>query len=217
MKNIEVNSLGFTLTKPVPETVAEYDQLAGAVGRCLEDAVASTLYRGTFAEFRNLFLHGREADGDTPAFEGIDSRTGISRLKKTVKSAKGEESEVWDETEGAYWKRVVATNFGGDQDAAVAHFTSVAQEAMDLAAFDPSVKERQSAGPKTIAKTYVNIATQAVEQGKGDKLAAMLAGVLNRAVTLSGDRDADIKTLARAIADNEARKRAALKSEYAVE
>lgn len=216
MKSVQVSSLGFDLNKSVPETVAEYDSLAKREGACLDDAVNSTLYRGTFAEFRNLFLHGRDAEGDQPAFEGVEQLTGIKRHTKTVKNAKGEESEAWDETEGEYWKRVVAQNFGGDADAAVNHFQSVAQSAMDIAAFDPSVKERKSAGPKTVAKTYTKLATQAVETGKGEKLASMLSGVLNRAINLTGDNAKDIEILARAISDNEARKRKESEAEYAV-
>lgn len=216
MKNATVSSLGFDLNKQVPESVAEYDQLARRPNAALEDAVDSCLYRGTFAEFRSLFLHGCDEDDSGPALVGVDKQTGIDRLTKVTKNAKGEEVEVWDESEAVYWKRVVATKFGGDIEAAVREFQSHAQAAMDRAAFDPSVKERKAAGPKTIAKTYIAIAKQAVADGKGQRLADLLAGHLGRAVALTGDVDTDVATLSRAIADREAQKRAALKAEYAV-
>lgn len=215
MKEVTVSSLGFDLKKLVPETVEEYDSLARRVGACLDDAVNSTLYRGTFAEFRDLFLMGREADGETPAFIGVEGLSGVKRLTKTEKRGE-KEVEVYAETEGAYWKRVIATNFGGDEEKAVLEFQSVAQAAMELAAFDPSVKERAPAGPKSIAKRYTEIATQAVKDGKGQKLADMLGSVLARTIALTGEQDKDIATLARAIADNEARKRKESEKEYAV-
>ncbi len=220
MKSIKVSSLGFELNKSVPESVSEYDQLAKRENGCLEDAINSTLYRGTFAEFRDIFLHGAEADeaNGLPAIEGVEKLTGIARKTKEVKAATAESQAVtaWDESEAVYFKRVVAAQFGGDADAAIAHFAEMAQQAMDRAAFDPSVKERKSAGPKTIAKTYIEIAKQAVEGGKGEKLAALLGQHLNRTVTLTGETEKDIATLAKAISDREAQKRAALKEEYAV-
>lgn len=217
MKEAKVYSLGFEMTKQVPDSVTEFDQLAKQEGACLNEAINSTLYRGTYAEFRDLFLHGRDADGDTPAFEGIEQLTGIKRLTKTIKNAKGEESEAWDESEAVYWKRVVQAKFGGDAEAAVAHFQSVAQAAMGLSAFDPSIRERKSAGPKTIAKTYKTIAEQAVKDGKAQRLADALGAKLGRAVSLvDGDDAKNVDILARAIADNEAKKRAELKNEYAV-
>lgn len=215
MKEIIVSSLGFDLKKAVPETVSEYDTLAKREGATLEDATNSTLYRGTFAEFRDIFLHGVEAEGDEPAFEGIEQITGIKRLTKTVKSAKGEESEVWDESEAVYFKRVCA-QLGLDADAARAKFADVAQTAMDRAAFDPSVRERKSAGPKTIAKRYKAIAKDAIDSGKAEKLADLLGAKLGRAVTLTDDNEKNIDILARAIADREAAKRKESEAEYSV-
>lgn len=217
MKSVQVNSLGFDLVKSVPESIEEYDSLAKRQGACLDDAINSTLYRGTFAMFRDLFLHGQEADeaNGITAFEGVESITGIERKTKEVKSG-DKTTTVYDETEGNYWKRVIAEKFGGDADKAKAEFAAVAQEAMNRAEFDPSIAERKSSGPKTVAKQYVSIATDAVNAGKGQKLADMLAAHLGRAISLTGNNEDDIKILARAIADREAQKRAALKGEYAV-
>lgn len=206
MKITQVSSLGFTLTKSVPETNEEYDQLAkrGPNAAC-EDASASTLYRSTFPVFRDGFL------------EKVAEITGIERKTRETdkKDSDGNPVVVWDETEGEYWKRVKAAKNLSDE-AAVQQFTSLAQECMDAAPFDPSVKERKSAGPKAVAKTYVKIATEAVATGKASALAGLLANKLGREVALTGDSEADVKVLAQAIADNEAKKREQLKSEYAV-
>lgn len=225
MKSLEVNSLGFTMTKSVPSTVEEYNSLAKRADGCLEDAIASTLYRGTFAEFRSIFLHGADADGDLPALEGLDKLTGIERRTKTTKSPKGEDVESWDETEAKFFDRIVAEKFSGDKDAAIAAYQSHAQAAMDRASFDPSAKERTSAGPKKVAKTYIAVAAEAVKSGKGQRLAELLGSYLGRAVTLiDGEGDEvvakNVDILARAISDREAQKRAErekeMKSEYAV-
>ena len=206
MKVIQVNSLGFTLNKAVPETNEEYDNLAkrGPNAAC-EDASASTLYRGTFPQYRDAFL------------EKVAEITGIERRTKETgkKDSDGQPVVVWDETEGEYWKRVKAEKSLSDE-AAIQQFAELAQQCMDDASFDPSVKERKSAGPRAIAKTYTKIATEAVNTGKASALAGLLGSKLGREVALTGDSEADVKVLAQAIADNEAKKREQLKSEYAV-
>lgn len=206
MKVIQVNSLGFSLNKAVPETNEEYDNLArrGPNAAC-EDASASTLYRGTFPQFRDSFL------------DKVGEITGVAR--KTKESGKKDEDGnpvlVWDETEGEYWKRIKAEKSLSDE-AAVLQFSPLAQECMDAATFDPSVKERKSAGPKAVAKTYLKIATSVVNEGKADRLVELLQTKLGREIVLSGDNEADIKVLAQAISDNEAREREQLQSKYAV-
>lgn len=207
MKVIQVNSLGFSgLTKLVSETNEEYDQIAKrGPNAANDDAVASTLYRGTFPVFRDAFL------------EKVGEITGIERKTKESgkKDSEGNILVVWDETEGEYWKRVKAEKNLSDE-AAVQQFGELAQKCMDDAPFDPSVKERKSAGPKSIAKTYTKIATEAVNTGKASALAELLATKLGHEVVLTGDNEANIKVLAQGIADHEAKKREALKSEYAV-
>lgn len=206
MKVIQVNSLGFSLAKSVPETNEEYDNLAKrGPGAACEDASASTLYRGTFPQFRDAFL------------DKVGEITSIARKTRETdkKDSEGNPVVVWDETEGEYWKRVKAEKSLSDE-AAVQQFSELAQQCMDEATFDPSVKERKSAGPKSIAKTYTKIATEAVNTGKASALAGLLGNKLGREVALTGDSEADIKVLAQAIADNEAKKREQLKSEYAV-
>lgn len=216
MKVTQVSSLGFKLNKSVPETNEEYERLAnrGPNAAC-EDATASTLYRSTFPVFRDIFLHGQDAVGDQPAIVGLDKITGVERKTKdgTKKNADGTFVQVWDETEGAYWKRLKATLNLSDEEADT-KFAAEAQVAMDAAPFDPSIRVAAPSGPKAISKTIQAIADEAVNSGKADALAAALSNKLGKVVA------SDAKSLATAISENEAIKRkareAALKSEYSV-
>lgn len=65
-KLYSANSVGYKLQFPGPETVEEFDAKGGA-GSALEEAVASTIYRGTLPEFHEKF---------TPVLEKI---TGVTR------------------------------------------------------------------------------------------------------------------------------------------
>ena len=58
MKRIPVNSLGFELTRAVPDSIEEYNALAPKRDNpVLEDATANILYRSTFAKFRDALVH----------------------------------------------------------------------------------------------------------------------------------------------------------------
>src|SRR5437660_12881398 len=54
-KQYETNSLGYKLKFNGPSTVEEYDQAAGRVGACLEDAIDNTIYRSTLPEWQGSF------------------------------------------------------------------------------------------------------------------------------------------------------------------
>lgn len=225
MKSVQVSSLGFKLNSSVPETAAEYDQLAAKDGACVESAVSNTLYRSTLAEFRSNLLHGVKPvgvegdEGFKPGIAGIEELTGIERKTRGTGKFKGEgeskeEVIVWDETEGDYFKRVCAELVKGGQhasiEAAVASFAAVAQSHLDNVPFDPKETERKEAGPKKIAKVYIDTAQKLIDAGKAESAAAKLSEVLKITVT------PDLASLSAAINEDQRRKKLAVAAEYGV-
>lgn len=194
MQRIEVNTLGFDLTKEVSSDIAEYDRLAKKDGAGHESAVFNTIYRSTLPKFRTAFC------------KWLEKETDIGRKTKT--EGEGEKAKTtYDEQESKYVNRVIAT-LGGDEDALRATWAAQAQVFMDAAAFDPSETER-SPGEKLVAKTYQKWAADAIAAGKADKLAALLSSKLGIEVK------SDVESLSKAIAQNEAKIREQRKAEYA--
>jgi hypothetical protein len=164
----------------VPETYEEFDKAAGEAGAALREAIKNVVYRSWMAEFRNVFLHGREEEKDkdgnvtVAALPGLEELTGVKRLTKVTKpeerNAEGkitqEEVVAYDETEDKFESRVYAELVKrgdyGTVEAAVAAFASHAQTVASAIPFDPKKTERKSAGPKTTPKTYVEIAQDIV-------------------------------------------------------
>lgn len=202
-QRIEVSTLVFDgLTKEVPSSVEEFDQLAKKQGAALESAIMNVLYRGTLAKFRAAFV------------EWLAKETGIAR--KTRTEGEGEKAKtVPDEKDSVYVDRVIATLSGGDDDKAaaiVAGWQAKAQELMDAAEFNPAESERKGGdGSKLVAKTYINWAKDAIAAGKGQALANLLTQKLGRTVAVDGSEN-DVMSLAKAIAENEAKIRADRKS-----
>lgn len=173
----QVNSLGFDLTKEHPESVAEYNALAPKrLDACREDAVASTDYRSVFPTFRRTFL------------EALGEQLKIERINH------GTEEKPDLEKEGVWFKRMVAGS-GLSREAFTTTYKALAQQHMDAAPFDPSLREGSSDGP-AIGKRDLALAATVIKDGKADAVAAKLAAILNREVA------SDEKSLARAIADN---------------
>jgi hypothetical protein len=211
VRNITVNSQGFELSWSVPETEDEYNRLAPKrLKPCLEDAIMNTWYRNGANKFRDGLC------------EYLEDTTGVERLNTGT-----EEKPVW-ETESKYIRRVivsVAQQRGLDPAAKattetlIAEWTPAAQKILSGIAFDPSERE-PSERVAPLAKTYIAWADKAVQMDNGVRLAGLLAKVLGVSITLGTDPAANVKTLARAIATNEARKRALeaakAKEEYGV-
>ncbi len=237
MKEVKINSLGFTaLAYMVAATAAEYDQLAKKEGACVDSANNNTLYRSTLAEFRNNFLHGVDAvgePGDEKYKAGIPGIEQITKIERTTKETgrfrgEGEAKEpivVWGETESDYYKRAMA-QLVKDQtavelnddivgpfasvEAAQAAFAPLAQSHLDAIPFDPSETEKAPAGPKKVAKVYIEVAKKLIAAGKAEGAAASLSGVLG--ITVHTDEE----SLGRAIAEDQRRKREAVGAEYGV-
>ena len=198
MRNIVVSSQGFELNFLVPETVEEYNSLAPKRDNpCLEDAIMSTLYRNVFNKFR---------DANCTALEEV---TTIKRINSGT-----EDDPVW-ESDGKYMKRViaeVAKQRGLDpaakttRETLLSEWTPRAQSIISTIKFDPAERELLGGQP-TLAKKFIEWATQAVAADGGQKLAGLLGKLLSQVFPLTGDKDVDVKTLARGISANEKRKR----------
>lgn len=196
MKQVQVNTAGFTLNANVPETVDEYNNLAKRAEGCLEDAIANTLYRSVFAEFRSEFVAAVAKD------------TGIEPINSGT-----EDEPVW-ESDGKYIKRVQAA-LNLTKDAFVAKYQSLAQSLMDAIAFDPSQRERSSDGPKVgkkdkaMAEEILGTEEKPSKYDEATKAAvvAKLGSILGREVLPTVD------SLARALADKRRADAAALEAQ----
>lgn len=197
MKTLTVSSQGFELNFLVPETCDEYNSLAPKrQNPVLEDAIMNVLYRNVFNKFRDQLV------------SKLEEVTGVKRINSGT-----EEDPVW-ESDGKYMKRTIAevAKVRGLNPAAkatretlLAEWTPMAQGILSNIKFDPSERE-STGGTPSVAKQYTAWAMQAVEQDGGTKIAGLLAKFVGP-VNLSGNKEEDVKTIARAIAANEKRKR----------
>jgi len=218
MQRVNVSSLGFNLTKEVPSTVDEYNALAPKrENAALEDAINNTLYRGTLAEFRGAVL------------EELGTLTGVERA--VVKPAATEDDNDVFESEGKWWKRILASKGITKNEDIPSEWSNIAQKHMDAAGFDPSAKERSSDGP-TVGKKDLAMADELIKRG-ADKVAQVAAQLASKLSTPEVAREVKIdfpsdeagatalrKSLGRAFADyrrkKEAELAAASKSEFAL-
>lgn len=178
MQRITINVLGFEPTKEVPATVEEYNALAPKrANPVLEDAIDTTIYRGTSPVVRDALCGHLEAT------------YGVKR--------EGSDEDGW-EKEGKYVKRAIASVAASTNrtEAEVrAEIAPFVQQFTDAAPFPVATKERSSDGP-AVGKGDMKLAEQIVADGKADAVAGKLTSILGRAVA------SDAKSLARAIADN---------------
>lgn len=179
MHRITVSSLLWdNLTKEVPQTIEEYNALAPKRDNpVLEDAIGSELRHGTFPKFRDKTL------------DALEKETGIKRINH------GTEKEPQWESDMKFVRRLVAETGLSEEDFA-AKYQSLAQTAMDAAAFNPAVRESTGEGPKVGKKDKEN-AEEVIKRGeqKTAEVAAALGAKLGRTVST------DVDSLARAFAD----------------
>ena len=145
MKKQTYNSLGLDFQIDVPATIPEFDKLAKHDGACLTKAVDHVVNTSVFAQFRQLFLHGREASNGQPAFKGLEALTGIPRKVKVGSKKKNDYAEGQME----YFERLCK-----EKNVAPASFQSQATATAALVKFDPSERSRGSARPPIIATRY---------------------------------------------------------------
>lgn len=198
MKQQTFKSLGLNVNFNVPGTVEEFDTNAKAVGSCLAQAINNIVYRGCLAEFRDLFLYGRDEDKDettgvvTPSFKGVQQISGINPLTKEV--TKGEtKTTVFTESEGDYFDRVCAEQVKAgkfpDLSSAVASYQSLADATTALIVFDASATVRKAPKAKKLSQQFVDLA-KAIYSGKNlQKFLSTASKLLGRTVALSGATD----------------------------
>lgn len=156
MKTTTYNSLGIDVPFQVPETVEEFDRNAKKAGACLGEAINNVIYRGSLAEFRDLFLHGRDAKDGVEAFKGLETLTSIERTTEPVldkdgkpRTSDGKPLMKYSETEADYFKRVCALQGKKPED-----YQTLANETAALISFDASAKERKAPEPKTLSQKH---------------------------------------------------------------
>ncbi len=136
MAKYETNSMGYKLTFEGPDTVEAYDQAAGRVGACLEDAVDNTIYRGTLPEFQDAF--GAE----------LEKRFGARQVNTDATEAAKKRSKNPDKVKDIMetWSRYHARVTAGMSDEDKKALADVAQQVAAGIKVDPSPSKR-TAGP----------------------------------------------------------------------
>jgi hypothetical protein len=136
-KQYETNSLGFKLRFNGPATVEEYDQAAGRVGACLEDACDNTIYRGTLPEWQSAYAERLEEVSGIK--RGVDQE---ATERARSRSKKPEDVKDVPEKVRAFNARVQTQMSDADRAA----LNGLAQEVADGISVDPSPAKRV-AGP----------------------------------------------------------------------
>jgi hypothetical protein len=165
----ETNSLGYKLSFNGPATVEEYDQKAGRVGACLEDACDNTIYRGTLPEWQDEWA--KKLAEHTGQARQVDKEA-TDRAKSRAKDP----SKVQDimEKVKAFDKRVTA----GMNDAQKAELGKLAQQVADNIFVDPSPSKRAKGPDKALlakAESLLTLPDDQLQQ-KIDKYLSKVEG-----------------------------------------
>tara|TARA_R110000868_G_scaffold160977_5_gene390829 strand:- start:1153 stop:1755 length:603 start_codon:yes stop_codon:yes gene_type:complete len=187
------NTLGLSFTFSVPETAAEFDNLAKKEGACVASANSNEMYRGIHPQIRSLFL---DALSSETKIERKTKETGKTRtIKEEGKPDITEAVVVWAETESDYFARVLAET-KTDKTAYQGLLDSVAAGLK----FDPSAAESAPSGPKKVAKKWLDAAQEVINAGAAERVAAALT------TKLGLPTDVTLESLGRAIAEDQRRK-----------
>ena len=197
-----------------PATVEKYDSLAKVQGRCLADACAKHLFHSAYGDIRSGISAKLVETGEgtpkmwigkaevTEVFEG----EGDAKKLTGYTDAKGKsyklDSDVKLEADKAFFDRVCA-----EKGVEASYFTDLIQSVANANPFDPSRKTR-TAGPRKIAKTYLEAAQGIIDAGDAviAGATAQLSELLDRPLDTS-DPETRLTVLATAIADNELREK----------
>jgi len=213
MKSQIVKTLGYQISVSVPDSVQEFDRLAKAEGTCLEQANRNVIYRSVLAEFRSLFCDALES---ATKIARKTKDTGKTRKTK-VEAADGSVTEseeaivVWAETEGEFEDRVIQTIARDESlspEAVKTRFQEMADKLAATLPFDPSESEKSPAGPKKVSASILAVAQKIIDAGRGEAVAASLATKLGIPV------DSSLESLARAVAEDQRRKRLEMDKDY---
>lgn len=165
MKQDRYDSLGLDVQVQLPETVEEFDSLAGKVGACLQEACDNVVYRGVLAQFRSAFVNEVEKQPGAPTQLRQQKKDQKGNLQFETVKVDGVDTQVplmeVTETEGKYINRVKAEMNLTDEDY-VARFQPIANSVASGIKFDPKASERK---PKTPPKTYLEAADSIIAKG----------------------------------------------------
>jgi hypothetical protein len=160
MKQVQNETLGFKLNVQVPDSVEEFDRMAGRSGAALDEANKNVMYRGWNADFRRTFVEvlGKQ-------FPDI-KRAVVGKGPKTKKNPEG--SDVY-ESEQKYLDRVLA---GGHS---LVELQPLAEQTAAQIPFDPSAAERST----KVGKEYLELADGVIAKGNDavEKATAKLLGL----------------------------------------
>lgn len=197
MQTTKYNSLGLDVNLSVPSSVEEFDLNAKKVGACLTEAINNCVYRGSLATFRTVFLHGQEANVEEGLTEisGLDTITGIERKTKESgkKDDKGNPILTFDETEGDFFKRILAEK--GVEASTFQHHADLVASSI---VFDASAKERKAPAPKKLPDWAKKTAEEFLAGTKSfDKLKAAYHKLVGTELVVAGETHEDkVKSLA---------------------
>lgn len=146
MKQAQNETLGFKLNVQVPDSVEEFDRLAGRQGAALDEATKNVMYRGWNADFRRKLIDSLEKQ-----FTDI-KRAVVGKGPKRKKD--GIEPDIF-ESEQKYLDRVIA---GGHP---LVELQPMAEQVAAGIAFDPSAAERST----KVGKEYLELADGVIAKG----------------------------------------------------
>jgi hypothetical protein len=156
-KQYETSSLGYKLSFAGPDSVEEYDRLAGKTGACLEDACDNTIYRGTLPEFQDKFG------------EYLESMFGKRQVNITATESAKARSKTPDKVKDVMetWTRFHNRVTANLDDAAKAELATKAQEIASGVTVDPSPSKRASGLSKDLRSKAESLLTLPTDQLEG--------------------------------------------------
>lgn len=188
----------------VPETVEEFDTNAKRAGACLQEATNNVVYRGLLGEFRDVLIHGREAEDGVAAVQGLEDIYSFPRATKPVLGKDGKPKVVDGvavtepgETEQEYIDRLMAA-----KSLTTDALQKVAAVVAASIPFDASARERKAPKPPKLSNELVEAAKAQLAGHDDSYITKALQKFLPEATfARSGDEAADVQTLGKLLRD----------------
>lgn len=214
MKNEAFRSLGFDIKVSVPETVEEFDKLAGKPGACLDEAISNVVYRGVLAGVRYTFAEKLEAASgvkrktiDTGEKRKVTTKSpDVLNEDGTVKTP-GVETTTEEPileyapevaTEQKYINFVRAAK-NLSPEAFVLQYQSLMDEVVALPdnKFDPTQTESKPKGPKVLGKQYSDAALRVFTNGTVERNVKRIKDESGIEVTFIAESTTDVEQAAK--------------------
>lgn len=239
MKQIDITVFGITVPYSVPESVEEFNQLAGDPEAAYKASLQQVLAHSSAGDFRSTIcdiFEGKEVVVGKNE-DGTDEKYKLDAPLGTRLYLFGKEPVTAEEVEKDGKKITVYTNSKGKKlseeqaaqvkreteksyfDRVVAEhgktpedFKSIIELAVRANPFNPAKSERKSAESR-VGKTALRTAEKIIEYGTWDNAARQLTGLLGRVIDVSNP-DTRLLILAQAVQENEKREAEARKLMY---